>query len=267
MVIDVAAYLARIELCEAPTLKAMHRAHATSIPFENLDPWSGRPVSLELDDIERKLVQERQGGYCFEHNLLLAAALEQLGFEVDLLLARSRTGGWPGPIRPRTHPMLRVWAGSQPWLADVGFGFGGLLDPLPFGAGGPYEQSGWRFRVVWDGPELVLQAERGQQWADQYGVPPTPVPLVDLQTANWLTSTYPGSPFLHGPIICATADDGRRTLIRGDSEHGFILVEQTPAGRETTPLASDDLCEILASRFGLDAERLPTRYRAEHARI
>ena len=47
-----------------------------------------------------------------------------------------------------------------------------------------------------------------------------------------VTSTYPGSPFLRGPIISATANDGRRTLIRSDPEQAFILVEQTrdPAG-------------------------------------
>ena len=52
--------------------------------------------------MERKLVAERQGGYYFEHDLLLWAVLQQLGYDVELLLARARTGGWPGPIRPRT---------------------------------------------------------------------------------------------------------------------------------------------------------------------
>src|ERR1700734_3751948 len=102
--------------------------------------------------------------------------------------------------------------------------------------GGLYEQSGWRFRVVWDEPELVMQAARGDEWVDQYGVIASPAPFVDVQTANWLTSTYPESPFLRGPIISATAADGRRTLIRSDRQHGFILVEQTPTARETTPL-------------------------------
>jgi len=127
---------------------------------------------LDQGDIERKLVGERQGGYCFEQNLLLRAGLQQLGFEVDMLLARARIGGWPGPIRPRTHLMLRVWIDDRPWLADVGFGFGGLLEPLPFAAGGPYEQSGWRFRVVWDEPELVMQTARGDEWSINTGWSP-----------------------------------------------------------------------------------------------
>lgn len=108
--IDVGAYLDRIGCSGEPTLAAVHRAHVTSIPFENLDPWSGRPVSLDLADVERKLVTERQGGYCFEHNLLLGAALQQLGYGVELLLARAnRRVARPSsaPHAPRTRGICR----------------------------------------------------------------------------------------------------------------------------------------------------------------
>jgi len=44
------AYLERIGLSGRPTLSQMHRAHATSIPFENLDPQRGVPASLSLID-------------------------------------------------------------------------------------------------------------------------------------------------------------------------------------------------------------------------
>jgi len=56
--------------------------------FENLDPHRGIPVSLVQEDLERKLVHERRGGYCFEHNLVLTSALEHLGFTVEPMLAR-----------------------------------------------------------------------------------------------------------------------------------------------------------------------------------
>src|ERR1700736_6596991 len=135
---DLDAYLGRIGLEGRPSLAELHRAHATSIPFENLDPRRGVPVSLELEDLERKLVAERRGGYCFEQNLLLKAALEALGAEVDLLLARVRVGA-PGVTRPRSHLVLRVRADGASWHADVGFGLGTLLDPLPFGPGAEHE--------------------------------------------------------------------------------------------------------------------------------
>jgi N-acetyltransferase len=63
--LDFAAYLERIGLSvsERPTLQDIHRAHATSIPFENLDRHRRIPVSLAQEDLERKLVHERRGGY------------------------------------------------------------------------------------------------------------------------------------------------------------------------------------------------------------
>ncbi|MBV8953996.1 MAG: arylamine N-acetyltransferase, partial [Solirubrobacterales bacterium] len=36
--LDLDAYLARIGLRTDPELAEVHRAHVTSIPFENLDP-------------------------------------------------------------------------------------------------------------------------------------------------------------------------------------------------------------------------------------
>src|SRR5690349_22631248 len=110
------AYLSRIcrDPADAPTWQAVHRAHATTIPFENLDPHRGIPVSLEQADLERKLVASRRGGYCFEHNLLLAAALEYMGLEVEPMLARVRLGGAPRERRPATHLVLRMTdAGRQ----------------------------------------------------------------------------------------------------------------------------------------------------------
>ncbi|HEY6478319.1 MAG TPA: arylamine N-acetyltransferase, partial [Polyangia bacterium] len=105
--LDFDAYLARIGIGERPDLPELHRAHTEAIPFENLDPRRGIPVSLELEDLERKLVADRRGGYCFEQNLLLKAALEALGVaNVELFLARVRVGAAPGDPRPRTHLLL-----------------------------------------------------------------------------------------------------------------------------------------------------------------
>ena len=58
---------------------------------------------------------------------------------------------------------------------------------------------------------------------DLCGVTLVPVPLIDVETANWMTSTYPGSPFARGPVISATASNGRRTPLRSDAEHEFVL--------------------------------------------
>jgi N-hydroxyarylamine O-acetyltransferase len=247
--LDLDAYLERIGLSGRPSIAQVHRAQLTSIPFENLDPHHGLPVSLEVEDLERKLVTERRGGYCFEQNLLLKAALEALGAEVDMFLARTRLGAEPGVVRPRTHLVLRVSENGASWHADVGLGARGILEPIPFGPGPTREQSGWSFRVVEDGSELVLQQLVGEEWADLYGFPPQPVPLVDVETSNWWTSTHPRSRFVAGLIVGVRGDDGTSTLLCDWSE--LSLSEQTPAGTRVTPLEREAIPELLATRFSL----------------
>jgi N-hydroxyarylamine O-acetyltransferase len=253
--LDFAAYLERIGLGagERPTLHAIHRAHATSIPFENLDPHRGIPVSLAQEDLERKLVHRRRGGYCFEHNLLLASALEQLDLTVEPMLARVRRGAPAGTVRPRSHLVLRVTDDEgRVWHADVGLGLGTLLDPIPFGqdGGDAHEQSGWSFRVIEEGPELVLQTLAEESWSDVYAFSPQPVPRIDIETSNWWTSTNPQSPFVFGLIAAVHHPDGSRESI-SDWSGPLELRIQSPGHTEVSESPRQAIPELLAERFAL----------------
>src|SRR5712671_5691298 len=95
---DLPAYLARIGYSavvrpDLGTLRALHEAHVTQIPFENFDILLGRGIRIDLESVQAKLVRGGRGGYCFEHNALFAAALEAIGFAVTRLSARVRAGG------------------------------------------------------------------------------------------------------------------------------------------------------------------------------
>lgn len=253
--LDFDAYLERLGLWpgERPTLQEVHRAHATSIPFENLDSHCGRTVSLEQADLERKLVHERRGGYCFEHNLLFAAALAHLGMRVEPMLARVRAGAPPGTVRARGHLLLRVTgADGRVWHADVGFGHGTLLDPIPFGPdpSACHQQSGWSFRVVEDRDELVLQTITDSAWSDVYGFVPQPVPPVDIETSNWWTCTSPQSPFVFGLIAAVNHPDGSRELI-SDWSGPVELIVQSPERTLVSQLPREAIPQLLADRFEL----------------
>lgn len=252
---DLDAYFERIGLRGTPTLHEAHRAHVCSIPFENLDPHRGIPTSLDEQALQSKLVARRRGGYCFEQNLLLKGALDALGFTVDPVLARVRSGGSPGDVRPRSHLLLRVVADDEAWHADVGFGVDTPLEPLRWGPGGPWEQSGWRYRIVEEGPELVLQEAgssdgESSEWSDLYGFVPEPVPLVDVETSNWFTATHPRSPFVTGLIVATQKPDGTREQL-SDWWDGLALSEYTPAGETQSPVELEAVPELLEHRFGL----------------
>jgi N-hydroxyarylamine O-acetyltransferase len=258
------AYLDRIGLAGRadPGLTEVHRAHATTIAFENFDSYSGTPVSLVLSDLEDKIVARGRGGYCFEHNLLLASALESLGGrQLEPMLARVRLGpeGAPSPLN---HLLLRVTDRDRTtWLADVGFGGGGLLDPLPFETGTETEQSGWRYRLVEDGPELVLQVFQDGSWSDMYGFVPEPASHVDIVVNNWYTSTHPESQFVTG-IMAGLRSPERCSMLFVNEQ--AVLVER-PVGGESgvTEVALDEVPALLAERFGIDAVVLGTGGRLE----
>ena len=248
---DLDAYLRRIGLRGTPGLTAVHRAHTTSIPFENLDPHRGVPVSLAAEDLQQKLVARRRGGYCFEQNLLLAAALEALGADVEYMLARVRSGAPAGTVRPRSHLALKVTSEGQTWLADVGFGTGTLLEPIPYGPGGTYEQAGWRFRVVTEGGELVLQAmDTSGVWNDLYAFAAEPVPRVDLEVSSWFTGTHPGSPFVTGLVVSIRGEDGTQ-LGLSDWSGTLTLTASTPEVSTANEVTWPEVPELLADRFGL----------------
>jgi N-hydroxyarylamine O-acetyltransferase len=272
------AYLRRIGLDQVPgagdptALSAVHRAHATSIPFENLDPLRGVPASLEPDSLERKLVGERRGGFCFEHTTLLAAALTELGYEVAPMLARvgrrdgagpyRRDGGSVGEWRPLTHMLLRVRdRDGGVWHADVGFGAGErggtLLEPIPFGPGGEYEQAGWRYRVEPYRNELVLMARSSSGvWSDMYSFVPEPAAPIDIEVGNWFASTYPGSPFTRRLVVAGALDAGAVRMALSDDGAAAILRTLTPTGQTVTEVAREALPDVLAQRFGLRGWRL-----------
>ena len=255
--LDLAAYFRRIGFEGAPkpdraTLEALHFAHATSIPFENLAIQTGESVSLDLDAIQDKLVRRRRGGYCFEQNALFLAVLRELGFEADAFEARVRLGATA--VLPRTHMLLRVKLGDQNWLADVGFGGEGLLHPVSMD-GAPHAQFGRTYRVAEEGPLRVLQSRQLVAWADLYAFEPVPRHPVDFEMGNWYTSTHPASRFVTTLTAQRLTPEGKLVL----RNLSFTTVDGDAA--EERRLEPVEVPRVLRDAFGLD---IPdgTRFRA-----
>ncbi len=251
---DLDAYLRRLGLSGRPSLAELHSAHTTAIPFENLAPHLGEPVPLDADSLTAKLVAGGRGGYCFEQNLLFKAALEALGYEVEAHLARVRVGLQPGQIRGQTHMVLRVREGERSWHADVGFGGGTLIEPIPWGPGEEHEQGGWRYRVIEEDGEHVLRGIEDDEWSDIYAFVPQPVPMIDVEISNWWVSTAPESTFVTGFLVSRQWPDGRRLLLTDFGEPE--LLERTPERTERTAVEAAELPGLLDERFGLPGFRV-----------
>jgi N-hydroxyarylamine O-acetyltransferase len=247
--VDLDAYVARIGYAGdlRPTravLQRLHRAHATHIPFENLDILLGRPIRLDLESLQAKLVHRKRGGYCFEQNELLAAVLEHLGFAVTRLAARVRVGA--NRVSPRTHMLLRVDVEGTPWLADVGFGGAGILEPVPLAPGQEAHQDAWAYRVTESAGLWVLQSLDRGDWHDLYAFTMEPQHPVDYEVANYYVSTHPDSIFVR-QVTAQRPSPEARYILRGRE-----LTTQRP-GSETsrTIVDNEELLQVLAETFGL----------------
>ncbi|GGL03780.1 arylamine N-acetyltransferase family protein [Nocardia jinanensis] len=209
--LDLDAYLARIGYSgpRTPTLSVLRdlvAAHTTAVPFENLEAVLGRPVPLDLETLQDKLIRRRRGGYCYENVVVFAAALERFGFGVTGLSGRVTMGS--GGLRPATHALLRITVADDDrvWLADVGFGAGpsepyALVDePDEFLLGG------WRFRLERSRGELgadqwVLHQFAGAGWVDRYTFTLDPQYRIDYEVGNHFVATSPRSPFTQRPFV------------------------------------------------------------------
>lgn len=254
-VIDLNAYLRRIGYdgplqANLSTLRALTTAHVAAIPFENLDPLLRVPVSLESAAIERKLVHEHRGGYCFEQNHLLLEVLRSLGFEAHGLIARVL---WMKPddaVAAQTHMLLRVELDGHGWLVDVGFGsmaLSGALRLLP-----DIEQvtGNEPFRLLHRDGDWRMQSLVRDEWKTLYRFDLQPHEQIDYVVANHYTSTYPGSHFLHGLTVARTLSDRRLGLRNRE----FVVHPTGGESRRRTLESVEEIRHVLEQQFDL---RLP----------
>ena len=250
---DRHAYLARIgyEGAIAPSieiLRALHRAHALTVPFENLDIHLGRSISLEPSDLFRKIVLSRRGGYCFELNGLFALLLEDLGFSVTRLAARVLYGA--GGVRPRSHQLLIVQLGAGSWIADVGFGGNGLLEPFPLTIGHEQQQGTDRFRLISDERgEYLLQCDIAGAWADLYSFMLEPCLPADYTFANYYHSHSPDSLFAQRRICTMPTLQGRKTFT-----DGMLKIRENGTTEEVHVKDEGVYDQLLRQHFGLIIE-------------
>ena len=145
------------------------------------------------------------------------------------------------------------------WLADVGFGGNGLVEPIVID-GAPATQDGWTYRTVSGNAGLpglrhVLQRANAGVWDDLYAFGDDEVPQIDYIVGNWYTSAHPDSHFVHS--LTAQRMLGRtRHILRNLT---YTVIESSRS--ETRDIARADLVPLLREVFGIDVPA-DARFRA-----
>lgn len=250
--VNLKAYFERIGFAGsiAPTLatlEAIHALHPAAIAFENLNPLLGLPVKLDLPSIEKKLLAERRGGYCYEHNLLLLAVLGELDFTVRGLAARVV---WSDPTainRDPTHMLVAVDIGGATYIADVGFGGLTLTAPLKLKADVEQATPHETYRLLRGDTTWTLEARIGDDWKALYVFDTVEKTADDYARANDAITSDPQSGF-RTQLRVALAPPGKRIALLNNR----LTIHTEDAAPETRLLGSvADLREVLTSTFGI----------------
>jgi N-hydroxyarylamine O-acetyltransferase len=247
---DLDAYFERIgydgpATARLETLCEIHRLHPQAIAFENLNPLLRWPLSLDARSLQQKLVTQRRGGYCYEHNLLLQHALERVGFKVAGLAARVLWNHSEDAIRPRTHMLLQVDVEDELWIADVGFGGLTLTAPLRLVEHTPQATPHEPFRVTRIDGDYAVQAEVRGAWRTLYRFDLQEQVLPDYEVTSWYLSNHPESHFVRRLIAARTQTQRRYALL--DNE---LAIHHLGGETERRKLNSArELREVLSETF------------------
>lgn len=210
---DIDSYLARIGLsdvpCTAEGLRMLQIAHLRTIPFDAIDPYLGVIPDLSPDAVFDKTIRRGRGGYCFEVNALLGAALTALGFDTVQRLGRVRRVSPLGG--PRSHLVQQVTINGEHWLADAGFGGPGSMVPLRLDTDSVQTAPNGLYRLRPDDVtrEHVLEKQTGGAWVALYAFDDAFVGPWDIAGANYLCATWDQMPFRDTLMLAGFDGDTR----------------------------------------------------------
>jgi N-hydroxyarylamine O-acetyltransferase len=253
---DLDAYLARIDYAgsRAPTYEALCgvlRSHTAKIPFESFDVLLGRPIRLDRDGLQDKLVASRRGGYCFEHASLMHAALEAIGFSPVRHASRVLVFE-PRHESVRQHMFLTVTVDGSTYVVDPGFGPFASPTPIPMD-GTPVPGDAPTHRLVQEGDDWFLHVKRaGEEILGWVSTMEVEYP-VDFEMMNHYIATHPASFFTHNILASAAIKDGRVNVMN----QGVNIVRNGAV--ETVQLEDRKaLRSLVAAHFGFDLPELET---------
>lgn len=288
-------YLCRIGLLEekqpickmdlTPTLDFLNRiihAHHCSIPFENTEVFLAGGVSLKVEDIFRKLVSQHRGGYCFEHNRLLAQILQVLGYVVEPKEARVflddgitlRKQYCP----TRNHILLLVTIpqstvssqvkAQELYVVDVGFGPASPRIALRLVCGKPQAQGDADFELrkcQVGGP--LRPCQEIELWCLESAVgathpirfyrfnPDSHYSWVDAAITHMSVYSHPQSVFANILWVASESEDGVRHNLMGPTYTQTFprsTGDNSDAPKQILEItSSEQLRELLHVRFGL----------------
>lgn len=233
--------------------------HLAAFCFNGLAPVLKQTLSLEIEDIVEKVVEQNLGGFCFEQNKLLQKALESLGFEMRILVGKVINN--LDIDTPRTHRVcLLTWQGEQ-YLVDVGFGPNTPRVPIKLQEAVVSKQNRLSYRLIKNTQqEWQLEIVKADGYFSLYTFNLGPYTEADCMMGNFYSCQHPNAVFVNNLVLSKVLPDVTLSLRNnqyhriGETETEVVDIMSAAQLQQIIKQdfdieLSDDDCADLARRF------------------
>ncbi|KAH6877193.1 hypothetical protein B0T10DRAFT_520734 [Thelonectria olida] len=189
-------------------LAELQKRQLEIVPFENFALHYSRTkvLSLDLDDLFKKVVVRGRGGYCMENNNFFGAVLRGLGFESTYVVGRVKCPGKKGAWLGWSHLVNLVKINNVRYLVDVGHGSACPTRPVMLGGGVTEGIAPQQLKLEFtklpqhsDASQRVWvyshRRDKGDAWNEGYCFTETECFPSDFETFNLYPMTSPNSIF------------------------------------------------------------------------
>ncbi|MGI8315787.1 arylamine N-acetyltransferase family protein [Halobacillus mangrovi] len=247
--------LSKSEQLTIANLDKLLEKMARSIPFENFRIIKGTSEQISKENLSEKILEEKEGGLCYELNPLLYYFLLENGFRASLVrgeVFNHEKKEWSNI--GRTHVAVIIHDQADDYLVDTGFGGNLPLKPVHMNGetvtsrNGEYKVSP-RETAYGDYVLEIKVKDKDPEMKVGYAFDSKPLTRIEdeMNEIQHIIETHENSTFNKGPLAVKLLEEGSQTLTATSYTkwvHGEKTKEQ---------LQPHDLTELAEKEFGLQS--------------
>lgn len=232
--------------------------HIEKLYFCNIPVLLNKDISLDLLEITKKMIDNKEGGYCFEHNKIMYETLLFLGFDVKPLFARVLNNQKIDVAK--THRTTLLTYENEKYIIDVGFGFLSPNQPIKF-APLPTKSTLNRSYIIKKIDEEIfeLQIVLNDGFYTLYSFDFHNCNEMDFEVSNFYSHKHKNANFVKN-LVLSTITDNEILSLRNNSYHKIY----SNSKMESIIKNLDEFSHILKSDFNYQIDDKDIKYLFEN---
>ncbi len=221
--------------------------HVATFAFTSANVILQRELPLDTNALMNRLVMERLGGYCYEHNGLLFEVFSSMGYAIECRLARVILPHTDLSLdTPLTHRFNVLTLDGKRYLVEGGFSHMTAGKLLPLFDSNDILDAPYRVRDLPNG-QCLYELYKNQKWVPLYRFEDRTYPESDLSLGHFWSHRHPDAPFVNNLVASLVTDTEtlslrNHILWRVGATETFEHAIQTP----------DELYSLLAGDFKIN---------------